>query len=132
MKRLNPLVATAVAITTVTAGLTAVHAQATPAAEPTSDPATALNNIVPTDTANLDRGLVSLRTAKGNFLSWRLLHDDPAGIEYAVYRDATRIATTKVTNYLDPGAPANALQRSPAGRRYGNHGSRWRGVHPGD
>ncbi|MEI8409903.1 MULTISPECIES: rhamnogalacturonan lyase [unclassified Kribbella] len=106
MKRLNSARATLVAITTLAAGLTAVHAQAKPTAEPPA-PA-ALNSLVPTDTANLGRGLVSLRTAKGNFLSWRLLHDDPAGIEYAVYRDSTRIATTKVTNYLDAGAPATA------------------------
>jgi hypothetical protein len=58
--------------------------------------------------ANLGRGLVSLRTEKGNFLSWRLLYDDPQGIEYNVYRGSTKIATTKVTNYLDAGAPPNA------------------------
>ncbi|MEU4605807.1 rhamnogalacturonan lyase [Kribbella sp. NPDC023972] len=123
-RRLKPLFATAVAITTLTAGLTAAHAEAKPAAE-LNAPATlaatsnasaqpaavsikALNSLVPTDTANLGRGLVSLRTTNGNFLSWRLLHNDPANLEYAVYRDSTRIATTKVTNYLDEGAPPNA------------------------
>jgi rhamnogalacturonan endolyase len=59
-------------------------------------------------TEHLDRGLVSLRTAKGNFLSWRLLPQDPAGTTYAVYRGSTKVGTTSVTNYLDAGAPAGA------------------------
>ena len=106
MKRINPPLATAVAITILGAGLTAGQAQATPT--PATDPTPTLSSVVPTDTANLGRGLISLRTAKGNFLSWRQLHDDPAGTEFAVYRGSTKIGTTSVTNYTDVGAPANA------------------------
>ncbi|WP_020392264.1 rhamnogalacturonan lyase [Kribbella catacumbae] len=106
MKRVNPPLATAVAIAILGAGLTAVQAQATPTTA--TEPTPTLSSKVPTDTANLGRGLISLRTGKGNFLSWRLLHDDPAGAEFAVYRGTTRIATTSVTNYTDVGAPADA------------------------
>jgi hypothetical protein len=115
MKRVRSVLTTAVALTALTAALTTTQAEAkpTPEAKPTAsavsiDQAKALSSLVPTDTANLGRGLVSLRTATGNFLSWRQLHDDPENLEYAVYRNATRIATTKVTNYLDAGAPPHA------------------------
>lgn len=114
MNRLNHRAVVAVAIVTLGASFTAGPAQAkqTGAVDPTgSTQSTATGSrtdAVPSDTAKLDRGLVSLRTAQGNFLSWRLLHDDPANIVYAVYRDTTRIATTKLTNYLDKGAPAGA------------------------
>jgi rhamnogalacturonan endolyase len=62
-------------------------------------------------TENLDRGLISLRTAKGNFLSWRLLADDPAGVAFNVYRGSVKINTAPITagtNYTDTGAPAGA------------------------
>jgi hypothetical protein len=110
MKRVKPFFVAAVAVTIFGAGMTAVHAQATPSRLPKSIAlaSPAVESKVPTDTANLGRGLVGLRTAKGNFLSWRLLHDDPAGIEYAVYRGSSKIATTSVTNYLDTSAAANA------------------------
>jgi hypothetical protein len=58
-----------------------------------------------------DRGLISMRTANGNFLSWRLLKSDPAGIAFNVYRDGVKANATPVTagtNYTDAGAPANA------------------------
>jgi len=106
MKRINPWLTAAVAFATLGAGLTTLQAQAVPSAVP--DSPNSISSRVPTDTANLDRGLVSMRTGKGNFLSWRLLHDDPAGTEFAVYRGSTRIATTSVTNFTDPGAPADA------------------------
>jgi rhamnogalacturonan endolyase len=62
-------------------------------------------------TENLDRGLISLRSAKGNFLSWRLLADDPAGVAFNVYRGSVKVNTTPITagtNYTDTGAPAGA------------------------
>jgi len=59
-------------------------------------------------TERLDRGLISIRTAKGNFLSWRLLRDDPAGTTFNVYRGSMKVGTTSVTNFLDAGAPADA------------------------
>ncbi|HEV2778390.1 MAG TPA: rhamnogalacturonan lyase [Actinophytocola sp.] len=59
----------------------------------------------------LDRGLISIATNEGNFLSWRLLLDDPAGTEFAVYRDGRRLTVTGATNFLDKGAPAGASYR---------------------
>jgi rhamnogalacturonan endolyase len=107
VKRINPrLTALAAACATVAAGGTvaasgtgAVHASA--AAAPQAAPQTGV-------TEHLDRGLISIRTAKGNFLSWRLLNTDPAGTTFHVYRGSTQVATTSVTNYLDAGAPAGA------------------------
>ncbi|HEY0001127.1 MAG TPA: rhamnogalacturonan lyase [Actinoplanes sp.] len=60
---------------------------------------------------NLDRGLVSMRTTKGNYLSWRLLKSDAAGTAFNVYRGTTKVNATPVTagtNYTDAGAPAGA------------------------
>lgn len=64
-------------------------------------------------TEHLGRGLVSIRTGTGNFLSWRLLETDPAGVAFNVYRDGTKVTGTPVTagtNYTDTdtGAPASA------------------------
>ncbi|NBH06601.1 rhamnogalacturonan lyase [Amycolatopsis sp. SID8362] len=59
----------------------------------------------------LNRGVVSVHTAAGNRVGWRLLAGDPAGVAFAVYRDGTRVATTPAggpTGYLDAGAPAGA------------------------
>jgi rhamnogalacturonan endolyase len=59
----------------------------------------------------LNRGVVSVHTAEGNRVSWRLLADDPAGVAFTVYRDGTRVTGTPVsgpTGYLDAGAPAGA------------------------
>jgi rhamnogalacturonan endolyase len=103
MKRINSgLTATALTtILTVTAatGVTTVSAAAGTPTGPGPGPET---------TERLDRGLVGIRTAAGNFLSWRLLPQDPAGSAFDVYRGSTKVATTSVTNYLDAGAPAGA------------------------
>src|SRR4051812_7771918 len=103
MNRLNPRLVVLLAAAAVVTSFGTMHAEARPLSEPAGSgthPAISATNrvadsAVPTDTANLGRGLVSLRTARGNFLSWRLLYGDPAGITYAVYRGATRIAITK-------------------------------------
>ncbi|GAA1608833.1 rhamnogalacturonan lyase [Actinoplanes couchii] len=71
-------------------------------------PAAAADPTSTTNTENLDRGLISLRTGGGNFLSWRLLDADPAGTTYAVYRDGARIGVTGTTNFTDSGAAAGA------------------------
>nr|GID83498.1 rhamnogalacturonan lyase [Actinoplanes derwentensis] len=73
-----------------------------------TDPAPAVAADPTSTTENLNRGLISLRTATGNFLSWRLLKSDPAGVSFAVYRGDTRITTTGGTNFTDAGAPAGA------------------------
>ena len=63
---------------------------------------------------DLDRGLVAVRTADGNYVGWRMLgweydRDEPLRIAYHLYRDGERIATvTDSTNYLDRGASAEA------------------------
>ncbi|WP_436535245.1 rhamnogalacturonan lyase [Actinoplanes sp. HUAS TT8] len=67
--------------------------------------------VTPAAVDNLDRGLISLRTTGGNFLSWRLLASDPAGIAFDVYRGSTKVNTapiTKGTNFTDAGAPVGA------------------------
>jgi rhamnogalacturonan endolyase len=85
--------------TLAASGAGAVHANAA------ADPGAAAQ---PGVTEHLDRGLISIRTAKGNFLSWRLLREDPAGTTFDVYRGSTKVAAKSVTNYLDAGAPAGA------------------------
>jgi rhamnogalacturonan endolyase len=62
-------------------------------------------------TENLNRGLVSMRSGNGNFLSWRLLKSDPAGTAFNVYRGATKVNSTPITagtDFADAGAPAGA------------------------
>jgi len=63
-------------------------------------------------TENLNRGLISMRTGKGNFLSWRLLKSDLPGTAFNVYRGATRVNPTPITSgtdFTDAGAPANPV-----------------------
>ncbi|HEX5203323.1 rhamnogalacturonan lyase [Paractinoplanes rhizophilus] len=62
-------------------------------------------------TENLDRGLISMRTTGGNFLSWRSLKSDPAGLTFDVYRGSHKLTTTSRTNFTDTGAPASASYR---------------------
>ncbi|GGN86124.1 rhamnogalacturonan lyase [Actinoplanes lobatus] len=62
-------------------------------------------------TEDLDRGLIALRTSGGNFLSWRLLTSDPAGVAFNVYRGSVKVNAAPIaagTNYTDAGAPAGA------------------------
>jgi hypothetical protein len=62
-----------------------------------------------TTTEKLDRGLVSIRSDKGNFVSWRLLNSDPTGVGFTVYRNGTRVTQVSgVTSWLDASAPADA------------------------
>jgi rhamnogalacturonan endolyase len=59
----------------------------------------------------LSRGLISIRTAEGNFVSWRLLESDPASVAFDVYRGRVKVTTTPITtatSMLDVGAPAGA------------------------
>src|SRR3954466_16325299 len=98
MKRVSILAAAAVL---AVAGSTAAVARAA------ETPAAAAPDATST-TENLDRGLISMRTTAGNFLSWRLLRSDPAGAAFDVYRGATKITTTSTTNFTDRGAPAGA------------------------
>jgi len=57
---------------------------------------------------DLNRGLVSVRSGTGNFVSWRLLGTDPASVSFNLYRGTTRVATQSHTNFFDSGAPQGA------------------------
>jgi rhamnogalacturonan endolyase len=58
----------------------------------------------------LDRGVVAIHTSAGNFISWRALGPDPAGLAFNLYRDGKKLnpAPLALTNFSDPGAPAGA------------------------
>jgi rhamnogalacturonan endolyase len=81
--------------------------------------ASAAGTVAGTDTPNLDRGLISMRSGHSNFLSWRLLSSDPAGAGFDVYRGSTKVNSapiTKGTDYTDAGAPAGSVYSvRPAG-----------------
>ncbi|WP_433019580.1 rhamnogalacturonan lyase [Kribbella sp. CA-294648] len=60
---------------------------------------------------NLNRGVISVHTGKGNRVSWRQLADDPAGTSFNVYRNGIRVNKAPVsgaTSFVDTGAPAGA------------------------
>ncbi|WP_426503551.1 RICIN domain-containing protein [Dactylosporangium sp. McL0621] len=59
----------------------------------------------------LNRGLVSVRSGSGNYVSWRLLGTDPAGVAFNLYRAGTKVNAgpiTNSTNYYDSGAASGA------------------------
>ncbi|WP_165953984.1 RICIN domain-containing protein, partial [Streptomyces sp. 8K308] len=61
---------------------------------------------------DLNRGLTSVRSGSGNLVSWRLLGTEGYDTSFNVYRDGTRINSSPITdstNYLDNGAPADAI-----------------------
>ncbi|MEV0238302.1 rhamnogalacturonan lyase [Nonomuraea sp. NPDC050786] len=60
---------------------------------------------------DLNRGLISVRSGSGNLVSWRLLGTESASTGFNVYRGATKVTASPITNstdYLDAGAPADA------------------------
>jgi hypothetical protein len=57
---------------------------------------------------DLNRGLVSLRSGTGNFVSWRMLGTDPSSVSYRLYRAGTLVASQSHTNFFDNGAPQGA------------------------
>lgn len=57
----------------------------------------------------LDRGLVAVENSGQVFVSWRFLGNDPAGIAFNVYRGATKLNATPITdstNYVDSSGSA--------------------------
>ncbi|WP_433005395.1 rhamnogalacturonan lyase [Kribbella sp. CA-294648] len=59
----------------------------------------------------LNRGVISVHTGKGNRVSWRQLADDPAGTSFNVYRNGIKVNKAPVsgaTSFVDTGAPAGA------------------------
>jgi rhamnogalacturonan endolyase len=57
---------------------------------------------------DLDRGLISVRSGSGNFVSWRMLGTEPASVSYHLYRGSTLVASQSHTNFLDNGAAQGA------------------------
>jgi hypothetical protein len=57
---------------------------------------------------DLNRGLISVRSGSGNFVSWRMLGTDPANVSYNLYRGGTRVASQAQTNFFDNGAAQGA------------------------
>jgi hypothetical protein len=91
--------------------VTAPHTRAASAAPPGTAAEVASAVDATSTSENLGRGLVSIRTPTGNFLSWRLLKSDPAGTSFNVYRDGVRITAKPVTagtDYTDTGAAPTA------------------------
>jgi rhamnogalacturonan endolyase len=58
----------------------------------------------------LDRGAVAIHTSAGNFISWRALATDPAGLRFDVYRGSVKLTAQPlaVTNFMDAGGAAGA------------------------
>jgi rhamnogalacturonan endolyase len=73
-------------------------------------PTAAVAAPAPAQLERLNRGLVSIRTADGAFLSWRLLAADAPGTAFNVYRDGTLVNSAPLsgTNYQDKGAAPGA------------------------
>jgi hypothetical protein len=60
----------------------------------------------------LNRGLISVRSGTGNFVSWRLLGTDPQNVAFNVYRGSTRVNASPITNstnLFDSGAAAGSV-----------------------
>ncbi len=97
----------------IAAALAAVAATGSAAVAQAAEtlPATTPVVTAATTTEHLNRGLVSIRTGNGNFLSWRLLNTDPAGIGFNVYRGSQKVNAAPIitaTNFVDVGGPADA------------------------
>jgi hypothetical protein len=59
----------------------------------------------------LNRGLISVRSGSGNYVGWRLLGTDPAGVAFNLYRGSTRVNSSPITNstnFFDSGAAAGS------------------------
>jgi rhamnogalacturonan endolyase len=113
MKRLNQRSRSATLLAAATAFTCASTAAAVVAraAEPPAAAAAAAATSAAVTADRLDRGLISIRSGNGNFLSWRLLASDPAGVAFNVYRGATKVNAAPITagtNFTDAGAPATA------------------------
>lgn len=65
----------------------------------------------PKQAEHLDRGVVALPSGNGIFISWRFLGNDPANIGFNVYRNATKVngsPLTNSTNFYDASGSASA------------------------
>ncbi|MEU4393835.1 rhamnogalacturonan lyase [Kribbella sp. NPDC023855] len=74
-------------------------------------PATDAQPAAKSQVENLNRGVISVHTGKGNRVSWRQLADDPAGTTFNVYRNGIKVNKAPIsgaTSLVDAGAPAGA------------------------
>jgi rhamnogalacturonan endolyase len=85
---------------TPTSTLTRTNTPIVPTNTPTNTPVVP-SATPPSGTArqmeNLNRGLIRVNQS-GNFVSWRLLGTDPANIAFNVYRGATKLNASPITN----------------------------------
>ncbi|WP_373320828.1 rhamnogalacturonan lyase family protein, partial [Rhizocola hellebori] len=58
---------------------------------------------------DLNRGLISVRSGTGNFVSWRMLGTEPSSVTYRLFRGSTLVATQSHTNFLDAGAAQGSV-----------------------
>lgn len=89
---------TATRTLTPVSGATATRTR-TPAASVTSQPATGARQM-----EKLNRGVVRVNLATGNYISWRLLGTDSASVSFNVYRNGTKVTGSPIansTNYVD-------------------------------
>jgi hypothetical protein len=94
-----------------TVAVAAVVTLASAAGPAEGDDAAAASATTAGTSERLGRGLISLRSPGGNFVSWRLLASEPVGTGFNVYRDGVRAnaaPVTTATSYLDAGAPPGA------------------------
>ena len=66
-------------------------------------------------TDQLDRGLVAMPAASGNFVSWRRQADEYYNVTYNLYRGSTKVAENlNVTNYNDKGGSSGSTYQVEA------------------
>lgn len=68
----------------------------------------------------LDRAIIAVHTAKGNFLSWRWLPSDPDGYSFHLYRNGKLLGKMTHTNYMDSGANVSCQYQVKVFDQYGN------------
>ena len=66
-------------------------------------------------TDQLDRGLVAIPAASGNFVSWRRQANEYYNVTYNLYRGDTKIQSDlNVTNFMDTGGNSSSTYRVEA------------------
>lgn len=79
----------------------------------------------------LTRGLVTMETAEGMYMSWRFLGNDPDEVTFNIYKNGDQIATVSdTTNYVDaiylfPRDASNAIVVFSPHESTGNASSGW-------
>jgi len=98
----------------------------TPGSGPSLTP-TRTSTKIPTNTPasgarqmeKLNRGLVRVNQANGNYVSWRLLGTDSASVSFNVYRNGTKLTSSPITNstnYFDSAGTASSSRKNVRSR----------------